>query len=1092
MADETELDINIKGNASGVEGASKKAAAAVGAVTAESKQLDAAFRRLKSSIDPAFAATEKYNKALADNQRLLAAGRISQDEFAAGARAAKQALDDQLNSINANSAASKAAATAQREASRSAAAQERADALDAARAARQAAQEKRAAEVAAAREAAAAEREAKAEVRRVAREAAEAAKQAAREKRDAERQASLEAAAAEREAKAEQRRAVREAAEEAKRAAADKRQADRAAEEASRDLARSTRDAARAEREAANAVRELRASVDPAFAAQERYNETMRRATALLMQNRLAQGEFSAIQKQAAAQMDVNTRSMGRMNTVYVQMGYQAQDVTASLASGINPLVILAQQGGQTASALAMMGGTVGKVAAFFAGPWGAAIIGVTMLLGMYIQKNKESEKATKDATNAEDLRRMKLNDLTDALRDYNKGQREANLNTSAQREAKVQGAVNQINRATGEVVHLQKELAKAKRAQDALLQDTSGENGAALIIAANKVKDLENQIRKAQGAVATAQSSLNQARIGQLTASAGAAADEREAIRLRYEEEETRLQRNYALNVQGARGIADAKKRAAAISKADQVFEEGLTKAKKDQAAAEEKLSEEKKKARGADAAARREQREAYKEAKSDLQDQIEEYSYEQSVAGENYVAILAFQDKKIEAIKKFYGEESKEAYRAQRERVQIERRLWDQLIQEQEKGIEATTAAAIAAETAKNDVAKIGVDSKGDQTGFAQSTGAINNQSAIAQRAQQLQEAYQLEVNFENRLYALKLNALRNRLSLEHLPVGARNEINNQIAQLDAQHNQRLAVMAAQNSRNTVQIQNQAAIASSEKWRQAASTISQSLNSSFQGIWTKTMTWQQAMFNLADQLTYKLVAAGAKVLEDWIVQQAIKAGVVKASTAAETTTVVVGESAKTAATAAGTAARVGVTAAGTAATTSMTVGSALLSIGADAARAAAGAYAAIAGIPVVGPFLAPAAAGAALVAVMGLGAKIASAAGGQWQVPQDGQMTELHKDEMVLPAWAARPLRANLSAPSSAGMMGRAADAGASLRSAANDDGSFGSMRGGDTHNWTLQAMDAKSFQAFLENNPRALQAAMDKQLRQSLRRK
>jgi len=72
-------------------------------------------------------------------------------------------------------------------------------------------------------------------------------------------------------------------------------------------------------------------------------------------------------------------------------------------------------------------------------------------------------------------------------------------------------------------------------------------------------------------------------------------------------------------------------------------------------------------------------------------------------------------------------------------------------------------------------------------------------------------------------------------------------------------------------------------------------------------------------------------------------------------------------------------------------------------------AGLAATKTYAAIAGIPIIGPFLAPEAAGAAYIGALAF----ASAAGGQWRVPGDGQMTMLHRDEMVLPAAHAEPLR-------------------------------------------------------------------------------
>jgi hypothetical protein len=70
------------------------------------------------------------------------------------------------------------------------------------------------------------------------------------------------------------------------------------------------------------------------------------------------------------------------------------------------------------------------------------------------------------------------------------------------------------------------------------------------------------------------------------------------------------------------------------------------------------------------------------------------------------------------------------------------------------------------------------------------------------------------------------------------------------------------------------------------------------------------------------------------------------------------------------------------------------------------DAKGAAAGAYNATVGIPFVGPFLAPAAAAVAFAGVM------AFAEGGWDRVPSD-QVAMIHKNEMVLPAHIAEPVR-------------------------------------------------------------------------------
>lgn len=103
----------------------------------------------------------------------------------------------------------------------------------------------------------------------------------------------------------------------------------------------------------------------------------------------------------------------------------------------------------------------------------------------------------------------------------------------------------------------------------------------------------------------------------------------------------------------------------------------------------------------------------------------------------------------------------------------------------------------------------------------------------------------------------------------------------------------------------------------------------------------------------------------------------------------------------------------------------------------------AAAAAWAAMAGIPFVGPFLAPAVAFGTLAAVFALASGIHSAAGG-YDVPAGtNPLTQLHAQEMVLPAELANKVR---------GMT----------------DGEGG---GGNTYH--IHAMDAKSFADFADRN-------------------
>ena len=128
------------------------------------------------------------------------------------------------------------------------------------------------------------------------------------------------------------------------------------------------------------------------------------------------------------------------------------------------------------------------------------------------------------------------------------------------------------------------------------------------------------------------------------------------------------------------------------------------------------------------------------------------------------------------------------------------------------------------------------------------------------------------------------------------------------------------------------------------------------------------------------------------------------------------------------------------------------------------DAGRAAAATYATVSEIPVVGPFLAPEAAAAAFAAVAAFDT-VASAAGGQWQVPYDGQPTILHKDEMVLPAWVANPVRTSLTNLASQGP----------------------TQSGGGTyhqHVYNINAVDAASFMQLVQRNPEVIASVVSRQ--------
>jgi len=134
--------------------------------------------------------------------------------------------------------------------------------------------------------------------------------------------------------------------------------------------------------------------------------------------------------------------------------------------------------------------------------------------------------------------------------------------------------------------------------------------------------------------------------------------------------------------------------------------------------------------------------------------------------------------------------------------------------------------------------------------------------------------------------------------------------------------------------------------------------------------------------------------------------------------------------ETAKTTAVVAGDTTRAASTAVTTATGQALMVAAGAGQIGVDAAVAAAGAYAATAAIPYVGPVIAPAAAATAYAAVMAMqaGLVVGAAEGGAWEV--NGGLWKLHEQESVIPAHIANPMREFF------------------------EGGNSGAKRGGDTH--------------------------------------
>jgi hypothetical protein len=163
--------------------------------------------------------------------------------------------------------------------------------------------------------------------------------------------------------------------------------------------------------------------------------------------------------------------------------------------------------------------------------------------------------------------------------------------------------------------------------------------------------------------------------------------------------------------------------------------------------------------------------------------------------------------------------------------------------------------------------------------------------------------------------------------------------------------------------------QIDGQIKVESFRVWREIGDAVTGAFSTAVKGVIMGTQTISQAMRNMAQSILLALIDMGVK----WLAQQALNA--------------LIGAATEKAA--------------------------AVAKVGANAAVAASGAAASVAAIPIYGWAMAPGVAAETYAATMAWAAAAASAAQG-YDVPRGvNPMTQLHSEEMVLPADLANRVR-------------------------------------------------------------------------------
>ena len=85
--------------------------------------------------------------------------------------------------------------------------------------------------------------------------------------------------------------------------------------------------------------------------------------------------------------LDAQSKQLRNARQGTQQLGMQINDFATSVSTGASVSQAFNQQLGQLGYAMSMMGGTAGKVGAFLAGPWGAAITLAVVALGPFIDR---------------------------------------------------------------------------------------------------------------------------------------------------------------------------------------------------------------------------------------------------------------------------------------------------------------------------------------------------------------------------------------------------------------------------------------------------------------------------------------------------------------------------------------------------------------------------------------------------------------------------------------------------------------------------------------------------------------------------------
>jgi hypothetical protein len=377
--------------------------------------------------------------------------------------------------------------------------------------------------------------------------------------------------------------------------------------------------------------------------------------------------------------------------------------------------------------------------------------------------------------------------------------------------------------------------------------------------------------------------------------------------------------------------------------------------------------------------------------DAKQALRDKLSALSEEQAANKDNFAKVMQIEQQKLallrsssSATQQMVNEELTKEDNLRREHAQ-------QMATQEAQFLESERAADTAAYNAKKDVldAEVNADK-------------ISKQQELATLRAFLAQQHADELAGMNALLA----------TLTDVPAA--------YAKMYDEINKLTQQWVAEDAR----LQTQEQEARKAAWDKAVAPIEQSMESQVSAVLRGNETMTQAVEKLASDMVIKYAEMAVKKSLQWAEGEAMDLAHTMFTQTATTAAVVGGQTAQTAAVVTGEAARTTAKDATRAASSATDVATGSASVMNSAYQAAAGTYASVSSLPLVGWLLAPAAAAAAFAAVAAFDS-MTSLAVGAWDVPQD-MAANLHAGEMVVPANFASGLRGAMAGGSGIGPQG------------------------------------------------------------------